>query len=72
MLDGKSFTKPTPGDVDDELPLAPIGVIPIAILGTADFDVLTIPWESVLLNGVRPRSFSLEDFALLPCVLVLS
>ncbi len=37
------------------------GVTPVAIAGTADFDVMTIDPESVRLNGVAPIRWSGED-----------
>ncbi len=39
------------------------GVIPVAILGTEDFDVTTIDPASVKLVGVEPLRWSLEDVA---------
>jgi len=37
------------------------GVLPVAILGTADFDVTTVDPTTVLLEGVAPVDDSLED-----------
>ena len=37
------------------------GVLPVAILGTADFDVTTIDPASILLQGVAPIRWSIED-----------
>lgn len=39
------------------------GVLPVAILGTADFDATNIDPETVILEGVSPRRWSLEDTA---------
>jgi Secretion system C-terminal sorting domain len=39
------------------------GVLPIAILGTEDFDVTTIDPSSVLLEGISPLRWNLEDVA---------
>jgi hypothetical protein len=39
------------------------GVLPVAILGMAGFDVTTIDVASVLLEGVAPVGDSLEDVA---------
>jgi hypothetical protein len=39
------------------------GVLPVAILGTADFDVTDIDPETVTLEGVSPLRSSLEDTA---------
>jgi len=39
------------------------GVLPVAILGTADFDVTEVDPESVLLEGVAPIRWALEDVA---------
>lgn len=39
------------------------GVLPVAILGTATFDVTTIDVASILLAGVAPVRDSLEDVA---------
>jgi hypothetical protein len=39
------------------------GVIPVAILGTADFDVTLIDPVSVTLNGIAPLRSSFEDVA---------
>lgn len=39
------------------------GVLPVAILGTADFDVADIDASTVRLEGVSPQSWELEDVA---------
>lgn len=39
------------------------GVLPVAILGTADFDVTEIDPATVVLEGVAPIQFNLEDVA---------
>lgn len=39
------------------------GVLPVAILGTADLDVTTIDPESILLEGVAPLRWTYEDVA---------
>jgi len=48
---------PNPVNVKDK------GVIPVAILGTADFDAALINPETILLEGVSPIRWSLEDVA---------
>ena len=37
------------------------GVLPVAILGTADFDVMTVDPSTVLLEGVAPLRWAWED-----------
>jgi hypothetical protein len=39
------------------------GVLPVAILGTADFDVMEIDPETVLLAGLPPLRWSREDIS---------
>jgi hypothetical protein len=39
------------------------GVLPVAILGTADLDVTTIDPATLLLEGVAPLRWSYEDVA---------
>jgi hypothetical protein len=45
------------------LNLANKGVLPVAILGTADLDVKTIDPATVTLNGIAPLRWKLEDAA---------
>ncbi len=40
-----------------------MGVIPVAILGTADFDVSEVDPSTVMLEGVAPLRWSMEDVA---------
>ena len=42
-------------------PLSSLGVLPVTILGTADFDVNDVDPASVLLEGVAPTRWHLED-----------
>ena len=37
------------------------GVLPVAIMGSVDFDVTTIDPESILLEGVEPKRYATED-----------
>jgi hypothetical protein len=39
------------------------GVLPVAVLGTADFDVMEVDPDSVALEGAAPLHFAYEDFA---------
>lgn len=48
---------PTPVNVGSK------GVLPVAVLGTADFDVITIDPASITLAGVSPLRWSMEDVA---------
>jgi hypothetical protein len=50
-----------PGDCPNPVNLGSQGVLPVAILGTADFDVTTIDPNTVTLAGVAPLRWSLED-----------
>jgi hypothetical protein len=43
-----------------------IGVLPVAVLGTEDFDILTIDPVSIRLNGVAPLRSSYEDVSTPP------
>jgi hypothetical protein len=52
-----------PGSCPNPLNLKSQGVLPVAILGTAEFDVSTIDRASIRLHGVAPRRSSLEDVA---------
>jgi hypothetical protein len=56
-VDIKPMSCPNP------LNLVSKGVLPVAILGTADFDVRTIDPTTVNLKGVAPLRWSLEDVA---------
>ena len=50
-----------PGGCPNPLNTKSSGVLPVAILGTADLDVTTIDPTSILLAGVQPLRSSLED-----------
>lgn len=50
-----------PGSCPNPFNVANRGVVPVAILGTEDFDVTHIDPTSVLLTGVAPLRWSLED-----------
>jgi hypothetical protein len=52
-----------PGSCPNPLNLVSKGVLPVAILGTTDFDVRTIDPATVKLKGVAPLRWSLEDVA---------
>lgn len=56
-IDIKPQSCPNPINVNSQ------GVLPVAILGTTDFDVSQIDPESVLLEGVIPLHYSVEDVA---------
>ena len=50
-----------PGGCPNPLNTKSSGVLPVAILGSADLDVTTIDPTSILLSGVQPIRSSLED-----------
>ena len=50
-----------PGSCPNPLNVKSSGVLPVAILGTADFDVTTIDATSIRLAGVSPLRSSIED-----------
>ena len=52
-----------PGSCPNPLNVKSSGVLPAAILGTADFDVTTIDPTSIRLAGVSPLRSSVEDVA---------
>jgi len=52
-----------PGSCPNPLNTKSRGVLPVAILGTADFDVLEVDPASVRLDGVAPLRSALEDVA---------
>jgi hypothetical protein len=52
-----------PGSCPNPVNVKSKGVIPVAILGTADFDVTLIDPASVTLNGIAPLRSSFEDVA---------
>ena len=56
-VDIKPMSCSNPLNVDSK------GVLPVAILGTADFDVTQIDPATVLLHGVAPLRSALEDVA---------
>jgi hypothetical protein len=56
----------TPVDVKPGSDVNPVnlrsnGVLPVAVLGSADFDVTTIDPSTILLNGVAPLRWSIAD-----------
>lgn len=57
MIDIKPMSCPNPLNVDRK------GVLPVAILGSADLDVTTIDPATVALEGVAPLRWSYEDVA---------
>jgi hypothetical protein len=52
-----------PGSCPNPLNVKSSGVLPVAILGTADYDITTIDPTSIRLDGVEPLRNSLEDVA---------
>lgn len=52
-----------PGSCPNPLNVRKKGVLPVAILGTGDFDVTTVDPESVRLIGVAPIRWAMEDVA---------
>ena len=54
-IDIKPTSYPNPLNVGSK------GVLPIAICGTQDFDVLAVDPDSILLEGVTPLRFNYED-----------
>jgi hypothetical protein len=52
-----------PGGCPNPLNVAAGGVLPVAVLGTADFDVTHVDPASVRLAGVEPLRWALEDVA---------
>lgn len=52
-----------PGSCPNPLQVKDKGVLPVAILGTEDFDVTMVDPASVLLEGVAPLRWALEDVA---------
>jgi len=56
-IDIKPGGCPTPVNVGSK------GVLPVAVLGTADFDITTIDPQSITLAGVAPLRWSMEDVA---------
>jgi hypothetical protein len=52
-----------PGSCPNPLNVKAGGILPVAILGTATFDVTAIDPSSVLLEGVAPVNWDLEDVA---------
>ena len=57
QIDIKPASCPNPINVKDK------GVLPVAILGSDDFDVLTIDPVSIRLEGIAPVRSSYEDVA---------
>ncbi len=55
------FVDIKPGSCPNPLNTKSSGVLPVAILGSADLDVTTIDPTSILLSGVQPIRSSLED-----------
>jgi hypothetical protein len=52
-----------PGSCPNPLNVKSKGVVPVAILGTKDFDVRDIDPETILLAGVEPLRWKLADVA---------
>jgi hypothetical protein len=52
-----------PGSCPNSLNVGSRGVLPVAIVGTADFDATTVDPVTVALDGVPPLRWSLEDVA---------
>jgi len=52
-----------PGGCPTPLNVGSKGVLPVAVLGTADFDITTIDPQSITLAGVPPLRWSMEDVA---------
>ena len=52
-----------PGSCPNPVNTRSRGVLPVAVLGTEDFDVTMIDPESIELNGVSPIRWALEDVA---------
>jgi hypothetical protein len=52
-----------PGSCPNPINVRSRGVLPVAVLGTADFDVTTILPDSIQLNGVSPIRWAMEDVA---------
>jgi len=52
-----------PGSCPNPLNVKDKGVLPVAILGTEDFDVSTIDPSTIVLEGVYPLRWALEDVA---------
>ena len=59
----KVFVDVKPGSCPNPLNLKSKGVLPVAILGTEDFDVTKINPESVKLKGVSPLRWKINDVA---------
>jgi hypothetical protein len=55
------FVDIKPGSCPNPLNVKSSGVLPVAILGTADFDITTIDPTSIRLAGVEPLRNGLED-----------
>ena len=52
-----------PGGCPTPINVGSKGVLPVAVLGTADFDVTTIDPTSITLEGVSPLRWAIEDVA---------
>lgn len=50
-----------PGSCPNPLDLKKGGTVPVALLGTADFDVATVDWSTLRLEGIEPSRIELED-----------
>ncbi len=57
------FVDIKPGSCPNPVNVKSSGVLPVAILGTADFDITTIDPTSIRLAGVSPLRSSFEDVA---------
>ncbi len=52
-----------PGGCPTPINVGSKGVLPVAVLGTKDFDVTTIDPQSITLEGVSPLRWAIEDVA---------
>ena len=50
-----------PGSCPNPVNVVSRGVLPVAILGTPDFDVTQIDPKTILLNGIKPLRYAYED-----------
>ncbi len=62
-LDPEVFVDIKPGSCSNPLNVKSRGVLPVAVLGTKDFDVTTIDPASIQLEGLAPIRWSYEDVA---------
>lgn len=57
------FVDIKPGGCPTPINVGSKGVLPVAVLGTNNFDVTTVNYQSITLAGVSPLRWSLEDVA---------